>query len=65
MAPAGGAFRGGAFLAAGVIGSGVAGMIIIRLLYPALTPTRAARIVVPREAPGGGALDVGPPAAGA
>ncbi len=40
-----------AFIAAQV-GGGIAGVIIIRLLYPALTPAQAATIVIPREAPG-------------
>lgn len=32
------------------IGGGIAGVLIIRLLYPTLTPAEAARIVVPHEA---------------
>ncbi len=43
-----------AFIAAQV-GGGIAGVIIIRLLYPALTPAQAATIVIPREAPGSAA----------
>ena len=31
-------------------GGGIAGVIIIRFLYPALTPAQAAGIVVPHEA---------------
>jgi len=41
-----------AFIAA-QIGGGIVGVIIIRLLYPALTPAQAASIVVPRETPDG------------
>jgi glycerol uptake facilitator-like aquaporin len=41
-----------AFIAA-QIGGGIAGVIIIRLLYPALTHAQAASIVVPRETPDG------------
>ena len=37
-----------AFIAA-QIGGGIAGVIIIRFLYPALTPAQAAQIVVPHE----------------
>jgi len=37
-----------AFIAA-QIGGGIAGVIIIRLLYPALTPAQAAQVVVPHE----------------
>jgi arsenate reductase len=37
-----------AFIAAQV-GGGIAGVLLIRLLYPALTPAQAARIVVPHE----------------
>jgi arsenate reductase len=44
------------FIAAQV-GGGIAGVIIIRMLYPALTPAQAASIVVPHEMTGG------PPAA--
>jgi glycerol uptake facilitator-like aquaporin len=40
-----------AFIAA-QIGGGIAGVIIIRLLYPALTQVQAARVVVPREPEG-------------
>jgi arsenate reductase len=40
-----------AFIAAQV-GGGIAGVIIIRLLYPALTPAQAARMVIPREPEG-------------
>jgi arsenate reductase len=31
------------------IGGGIAGVVIIRFLYPALTPAQAASAVVPRE----------------
>jgi arsenate reductase len=41
-----------AFIAAQV-GGGIAGVLIIRLLYPALTPAEAAQIVVPHEAGNG------------
>jgi arsenate reductase len=41
-----------AFIAA-QIGGGVVGVLIIRLLYPALTPADAARIVVPHESADG------------
>jgi arsenate reductase len=34
------------------IGGGVAGVLLIRLLYPALTPAQAAAAVVPRETAG-------------
>jgi arsenate reductase len=40
------------FIAAQV-GGGVAGVIIIKLLYPALTPSQAASVIVPHEAGGG------------
>ncbi|HEY7274388.1 MAG TPA: MIP/aquaporin family protein [Trebonia sp.] len=40
-----------AFIAAQV-GGGVAGVIIIRLLYPALRPAHAAQVVIPREPEG-------------
>jgi arsenate reductase len=36
------------------IGGGIAGVLLIRFLYPALTPAQAAQIVVPHE-PGNGA----------
>jgi len=38
------------FIAAQV-GGGVAGVLIIRLLYPALTPAQAAEVIVPHTAP--------------
>jgi glycerol uptake facilitator-like aquaporin len=50
------------FIAAQV-GGGIAGVLIIRLLYPALTPAQAAEAVMPREAaPAGAALDGDRPA---
>jgi hypothetical protein len=52
---------GSAFLAATVIGSGIAGVLIIRFLYPALTPAQAAGIVVPHEAANGQAPATWPP----
>jgi glycerol uptake facilitator-like aquaporin len=45
-----------AFIAA-QIGGGIAGVLIIRFLYPSLTPAQAASVVVPHEAPGSAALD--------
>ncbi len=38
------------FIAAQV-GGGVAGVLVIRLLYPALTPDQAAKVIVPHKAP--------------
>ena len=35
------------------VGGGVAGVLLIRLLYPALTPAQAARVVVPHESGNG------------
>ena len=35
------------------IGGGIAGVAIIRILYPALTPAQAAGVVVPHEAADG------------
>jgi hypothetical protein len=32
------------------IGGGIAGVLIIKVLYPALTPAQAAEVVVPHEA---------------
>ncbi len=43
-------------------GGAVAGVLIIKFLYPALTPAQAARIVIPREMPDGAALDGDRPA---
>jgi arsenate reductase len=40
------------FIAAQV-GGGIAGVLIIRFLYPALTPAQAASVVVPHEAQDG------------
>jgi arsenate reductase len=40
------------FIAAQV-GGGIAGILIIRFLYPALTPAQAAGVVVPHEAANG------------
>jgi arsenate reductase len=42
------------FIAAQV-GGGIAGVLIIRLLYPALTPDQAAKVIVPHTAPGSAA----------
>jgi hypothetical protein len=43
------------------IGGGIAGVAIIRLLYPALTPAQAASAVLPHEAvPDAAALDGDP-----
>ena len=39
------------FLAAQV-GGGIAGVLIIRFLYPALTPAQAASVVIPHESAG-------------
>ena len=55
-----------AFIAAQV-GGGIAGVLLIRLLYPALTPAQAAQVVIPHErdagAPdGNGARPAGRPA---
>ena len=51
-----------AFIAA-QIGGGIAGVLMIRLLYPALTPAQAAEAVMPREAvPDTAALDGDRPA---
>jgi glycerol uptake facilitator-like aquaporin len=50
-----------AFIAAQV-GGGVAGVLIIRLLYPSLTPAQAATAVVPHEAAPDAALDEDRPA---
>jgi len=45
------------------VGGGIAGVAIIRLLYPALTPAQAARAVVPHDAaPDAAALDGDRPA---
>ncbi len=45
------------------IGGGIAGVAVIRLLYPALTPAQAAGAVLPREAaPDAAALDGDRPA---
>jgi glycerol uptake facilitator-like aquaporin len=41
-----------AFIAA-EIGGGIAGVAVIRILYPALTPAQAAGVVVPHESAGG------------
>ena len=35
------------------IGGGIAGVILIRVLYPALTPAQAAGVIVPHEASDG------------
>ena len=40
------------FIAAQV-GGGIAGVAIIRILYPALTPAQAARVVVPHDSADG------------
>ena len=40
------------FIAAQV-GGGIAGVLIIRLLYPAFTPAQAASVVIPHEAEDG------------
>jgi hypothetical protein len=40
------------FIAAQV-GGGIAGVLIIRFLYPALTPAQAASVVVPHESSNG------------
>jgi arsenate reductase len=46
------------FIAAQV-GGGIAGVIIIRVLYPALTPAQAASVVVPHETADGSRADRG------
>jgi len=48
----------GVFIAAQV-GGGIAGVLIIKLLYPALTPAQAASAVIPRESGDGPAKDDG------
>jgi glycerol uptake facilitator-like aquaporin len=46
------------FIAAQV-GGGIAGVLIIRFLYPALTPAQAAQVVVPHEARNGSRPEAG------
>ena len=43
------------------IGGGVAGVILIRVLYPALTPAQAAGVIVPHEADDGAPRRAEPP----
>jgi glycerol uptake facilitator-like aquaporin len=50
-----------AFIAA-QLGGGIAGVIVIRFLYPGLTPAQAAGVVVPHEAAQDAALDGDRPA---
>ena len=44
-------------------GGGIAGVLIIRLLYPQLTPAQAAKVIVPHAAPESAAAPSGRPAA--
>jgi hypothetical protein len=44
------------------VGGGIAGVLIIRFLYPALTPAQAAGVVLPHEAAPDAAMDGDRPA---